>query len=201
MSSAMTVTATPTTSTTPSLSDLIVAWFTERCWTEGEYLLFANDRNAILELSDGKVVLQEVPTPRHQATVVKLTQTLGQSAHGRVLVAPMPVRLWAGKMREPDVTFYRTEHLDRLHDQHADPPDLVIEVLSPSTRDVDLGEKRVEYARAGIPEYWVVDLEDRVIVVHRLGERGYGVSARYGAGERLVPAAALDVVVEPDDLW
>jgi len=65
----------------------------------------------------------------------------------------MPVRLRADKMRVPDVVFYRSEHVDRIHEQFADPPDLVVEVLSPSTRAVDEVEKLAEYAAAGIVEY------------------------------------------------
>jgi Uma2 family endonuclease len=178
---------------TPRLHDLVVTWFTHRHWGEADYLLFANDHNALIDLVDGKVVLHEMPTPRHQAVVVALARALGGSRAGQVLVAPMPVRLGPGHMREPDVMFYRSEHLDRLGEQFADPPDLVVEVLSPSTRSVDLGDKLAEYAAAGIPEYWVVDPNDAAIDVFLLAGGRYARPRRFGPDTTLTPGAAPDV--------
>lgn len=184
----------------PQLQDRLTTWFSQRRWSEADYLLFANDQNALVELADGKVVLQEMPTPRHQAAVVRLAQAIGRSDYGELYVAPMPVRLGAGKMREPDVVFFRTEHLDRIHEQFTDPPDLVIEVLSPSTRSVDLGEKLVEYAEAGIPEYWVVDLEAGAIAAYKLAGNRYAAPTHFGPGVALSPSAAPDVTVEVDGI-
>jgi len=169
-----------TTSATLQLEALFLTWFSRRRWNEADYLLFANDQNALIELSDGKVMLHEMPTPRHQ---------------GQVYVAPMPVRLRPGKMREPDVTFFQSEHMDRVHDQYTDPPDLVVEVLSPSTRTVDEVEKLSEYAAAGIPEYWVVDAEAGVVDVFVLAEDDYAPARRYAHGTALSPGPAPDVWV------
>ena len=52
-------------------------------------------------------------------------------------------------------------------------PVWVIEVLSPATRSMDLGEKAEDYAEAGIPEYWAVDPEHREVVIHRLQKARY----------------------------
>ncbi|MEM2445717.1 MAG: Uma2 family endonuclease [Candidatus Bathyarchaeia archaeon] len=49
-------------------------------------------------------------------------------------------------------------------------PVLVIEVIRPSTRTIDLVEKVQDYARVGIPEYWVVDAERGEVIIHRLRE-------------------------------
>jgi len=85
-----------------------------------------------------------MPTPQHQSIVLNLAALLREYPNSKTLIAPVPIQLWPGKMREPDVMLYRAEHLDRIRDQFAGPPDLVIEVLSPSTRAVDLGEKMYE---------------------------------------------------------
>ena len=192
-----------TVATSPRLAEIIVEWFAEREWTEEEYLRFANERNAIVELVDGKVVLQEMPAPGHQAVVVKLILALGRSAQGKVFVAPMPVRLRQRNMREPDVAFFLHHHLDRIHDQFTDPPDLAVEVLSPSTQSIDLDDKHSEYAQAGIPEYWIVDLKARTIAVHTLipAEHRYAAPTRYGASETIQPLAAPDIVVTVDDVF
>jgi Uma2 family endonuclease len=70
-------------------------------------------------------------------------------------------------------------------------PDLVVEVSSPSTRRLDLINKRSLYEREGVPEYWFVDLDAQLVDVHRLGEAAYyGAPATFGAGDTLSCLAA-----------
>lgn len=69
-------------------------------------------------------------------------------------MAPFPIQLWANKFREPDVAFMLPPHLERCVGKYWDGADLVVEILSESHRTTDLETKRIEYARAGIPEYW-----------------------------------------------
>lgn len=60
------------------------------------------------------------------------------------------------------------------------PPDLVVEVSSPSNRSFDLGHKRDAYATFGVPEYWFVDLNTRAVLIHRLASRSYPAPAAVG---------------------
>jgi Uma2 family endonuclease len=165
--------------------DLVFDWFSERRWTTPEYLLFANDQNALIELSNGKVVIHAMPTPQHQMIVLNLAARLREYRPGRVLIAPVPVQLWPGKLREPDVMLYRTEHVNRIGEQWAGVPDLVVEVLSPSTRAIDLGEKMDEYAQAGISEYWIVEPDAQNISVYALEGDRYRLAARWRPTEQL----------------
>lgn len=181
--------------------DIVYDWFSERRWTEEEYLLFANDQNALIELSDGKVVIHEMPTPQHQFIVLNLASRLRDYPPGKTFIAPTPIQLWPGKMREPEVMLFRIEHLDRVQDQFAGAPDLVIEVLSPSTRAVDLGEKMDEYARAGIPEYWVVELDARNVSVYALTGEGYRLVGRYRTGEQVQSALLADLKIQVDEIF
>lgn len=64
---------------------------------------------------------------------------------------------WEGRIREPDVMVMLNEHHNRIQNQCWGPPDLAVEVLSPGTRETDRTEKLVEYAQAGVHEYWIVD--------------------------------------------
>jgi Uma2 family endonuclease len=116
----------------------------------------------------------------------------------------MPIRLWEGKIREPDITFYAAGHEDRYHVQYADPPDLAIEVLSPSTRRIDrqrrklpsMPEKAAEYAEAGVTEYWIVDPEGRSIEV-LTGARSEEYTSRrqFGPGDEVTSAVLPGLVV------
>ena len=162
------------------------SWLESGAWTEELYFALP-ETNHFVELSDGKLVIPEMPTFAHQQCVLEFSWALAawnrENQAGKVVVAPYPVRLGPGKVREPDVAFYLNEHLDRIEHQRGGPPDLVVEVLSPSTREIDLKEKPAEYSRAGVAEYWVVDPEARWIEVYVLSGTRYRRVGRFGAGQ------------------
>ncbi len=186
---------------TPRTRDMIADWLTERRWSEQEYLLFAGDQNALIELSDGKVVIHEMPTPQHQSIVLNLAANLRRVTTGKVFVAPMPVQLWPGKMREPDLVFFRVEHLERVGEQYAGLPDLVVEVLSPSTRAIDLGDKMDEYAAAGIPEYWVVEPDAQNVSIYALSGTAFHLAARFRSGEQVQSPSFPELAVAVDEVF
>jgi Uma2 family endonuclease len=145
-------------------------------WTEEEYL--ALDGNRIVEFSNGRLEASPMPTTSHQLLVAYLYGLLSaftaSKKLGTTLFAALPVRLWEAKYREPDVVFMRKEHADCIHEEWWDGADLVMEVVSKDAkgRRRDLVTKRREYARAGIPEYWIVDpQESRIIVLRLVGKR------------------------------
>lgn len=168
------------------VKDWLYAWLQETTWTEQTYLALA-DGNRLCELSEGKVEVLEMPTPEHQMIVSELAARfrtwLSEHKAGAMLFAPVPIRLWAGKFREPDIVVYLTEHLDRITQTFGGVPDLVVEVLSPSTRDIDLTTKFREYAQAGVSEYWMVDPPARNIQVHVLKEGQYASLGHFGKGQ------------------
>jgi Uma2 family endonuclease len=156
-------------------------------WTETEYL--ALDTNRLVELSEGLLEVLPMPTVFHQLIVLYLYRMLDQfvlaQASGRVLVAPLPVRLWAGKFREPDVIYLRPGRIANLLGQ-PNGADLVMEVVSEGTvnRERDLDIKRREYATAGIAEYWIVDPQEQQITVLALDGTTYRVHGTFRQGEQ-----------------
>jgi Uma2 family endonuclease len=82
--------------------------------------------------------------------------------------------LWAEKYREPDILFLRPKRMSDLHSQPQG-ADLVVEVLSEgeANRRRDLVDKRHDYVRAGVSEYWIVDPEQRAIEVLTLDGAAY----------------------------
>jgi len=163
-------------------------------WTEAEYFALP-ETNRYLELSEGRLIMPPHPTNTHQSAVGRLYRWLDEFVQERrlgiVRLAPLPVRLWAGKVREPDIFFLAREHSDRIGEQFFGPPDLVIEVTSPGTRRVDRNEKPLEYARAGVAEYWIVDPSAQTVEVFVLREGGYRLLARWGSGQ-VARSALLD---------
>ncbi len=76
-------------------------------------------------------------------------------------------------------------------------PDLVVEILSPSTARKDEGIKRERYARAGVPEYWLVHPIDRVILRYALNEGAYGISDVFGVEDGAITSTRFpDLMVD-----
>ncbi|MEX2621279.1 MAG: Uma2 family endonuclease [Egibacteraceae bacterium] len=83
----------------------------------------------------------------------------------------------------PDLTFVGPERAGELDaDGFHVPPDLVVEVTSPGTRSLDLVEKRAVYETIGVGEYWVVDLVEQRVIVHRRDAQGAYQAAEHVEG-------------------
>jgi len=174
-------------------------------WSESSYLALPS--NHLLELNDGCLEVLPTPTYFHELIVEFLYDRLRSFVRdrvcGKVMRAPLPIRLWAGQMREPDVLFLRPERLQRLaragNRAQPDGADLVMEVVSPGpqNRERDLDVKGLEYARAGIAEYWIVDPELHTITVLRLDGETYQVAGEYNGSQSatsvLLPGFAVSV--------
>jgi Uma2 family endonuclease len=170
-------------------------------WCEGEYLLLQT--NHLVELSNGFLEVLPMPTTSHQRLALYLYGLLLAFATGRdlgmVLAAPLRVRLWRGKFREPDVVFMSKAHADRIGEEYWKGADLVMEVVSGEREDRrrDLVTKRQEYARARIPEYWIIDPQEERITVLRLRGKRYIVHGEFARGtvatSHLLAGFAVDV--------
>lgn len=159
-------------------------------WTEEDYLaLESNIGNHMIELADGCLEILPMPDLYHQRIVKMLCRTVDDfivpKKLGETAVAPLPVRLFPGQLREPDIVFFEAH---RVADKHKplDGADLLMEVVSPGekNRERDLETKRREYAKAKIPEYWIVDPETRTITVLTLSGRNYKVHGVFKPGEQ-----------------
>ena len=184
--------------------DFLFKAFGEKRWTEGAYLQLSDGYNRLIELSEGRLVVPAMPTPEHQDIVWRIGEALKAWARkhgGRAFVAPLPVRLWAGKFREPDALLYSVEHRDRVEQQYGGPPDLVVEVLSPGTEDIDTDDKVTEYAQAGIPEYWIVDSNSPRVEQYVIKGQRYRRHARLSAGHMLRAVTLPDLAISLDSLY
>ncbi len=127
--------------------------------TYAEFLAWA-DEDTLAEWVDGEIVMTSPASRRHQSMADFLTSVLRsfveQHDLGVVLSAPFQMKLEHG--REPDLLFIAAAHLDRLQETYLDgPADLVVEIISPESIGRDRGDKFYEYARGGVPEYWLLD--------------------------------------------
>jgi Uma2 family endonuclease len=118
------------------------------------------------ELLFGRLYVTPSPTPWHQMVALFLwrqLQEIAEVAGGFVSSAPLDVVLADHSVVQPDVIYVSPQRLGVLRQRIEGAPDLLIEVLSPSSGRRDRGEKLSLYAQTGIREYWIVDPETRQI--------------------------------------
>lgn len=141
--------------------------------THADYLLFPDDGQRH-ELLDGEHYVTAAPRLRHQRISQNLSDALSPFARqhrlGSVFVAPLDVILSDHDVVQPDLMFISNERREIEQDWVRGAPDLVVEILSPSTRARDEGLKRRIYEERGVREYWVVDPEAEAVRIWRFEE-------------------------------
>lgn len=166
-----------------------------------EDLLAMPDDGKRYELLAGDLLVSPSPNRKHQNIVSKLVGFLlglQEAGKGEVYAAPFDVVFDRYTVYEPDVIFIRTERLGIVTERNVSgPPDLVVEVLADSTRDVDLGRKLHAYARHGVGEYWAVDPEACTVRVFRREGEAFVDKGAFGTGAEM---AFLDGVLKGTDI-
>ena len=125
------------------------------------------------EILDGRLIELASPEVVHQRVLGWLYRWLyafvADRNLGEVLLAPLDVRLSTHNIVQPDLIYLSRERFGRVEKRPIDgAPDLLVEILSPSTRDRDRGEKMAIYARHGVLEYWLVDVDEHSVNVYGL---------------------------------
>jgi Uma2 family endonuclease len=176
---------------------------TTRRLTYDDYLGFPEDGRRH-ELIDGEHFVAPAPLPLHQWLVARLTAALvdhfDRHPGGLVLPAPTDLVLSRHDVVQPDLLAMAAARAGTVVDRNVQgPPDLAIEVLSPSTRRLDRGRKRALYERAGVREYWLVDPAAETVTVHRRAGGGFDEVATLARAGReplttpLLPGLAIDL--------
>jgi len=182
----------------------------DRTWTYADYCGWPDDER--WELIDG-VAYAMVPAPMrlHQEIVSDLHYLLRRQLEGRpchVYPSPFDVRLpergeaddLIDTVVQPDISVFGSEeHLDAKGARGA--PDLVIEVLSPSTSARDMIIKRALYERHGVSEYWIVDGESRTQYRFVMEQGRFREPDVLSYGDRLEVRVLEGVVIEMDSLF
>jgi Uma2 family endonuclease len=102
---------------------------------------------------------------------------------------------------QPDLVYVSRERAGIITERGIEgAPDLVIEILSPSTAKRDRGIKMRRYAAAGVPHYWIVDPRTRTLEAYRLGEQGYVQTGLYGPGSVFRPDLFPGLEIPIDEL-
>ena len=166
----------------------------------GDYCLLPEDKQ--YDLIDGELYMAPAPSLRHQAVLRNLELLIWtfvkENNLGQVFFAPVDVILSEEDVVQPDLLFVVQERLGILTERGCEgPPDLVVEVLSPTTEQRDRELKRKVYAKFGVSEYWLVDPEVQSIEVMVLEAEDFSspdIYLREGSiVSRIIPQLSLAV--------
>ena len=174
-----------------------------RRWSRQEYdrmievgVLTTEDR---VELVDGEIVTVTPQNSRH-ATAVQLTEAALRQAFGGecVVRCQLPLALDPGSEPEPDIAVVSGSPRD-YRDEHPSQPLLIVEVADSSLR-FDRTVKAGIYARAGVADYWLLNLADEALEVHRnpAPSAQEPLGWRFGSIERLGPSDIVAPLARPD---
>jgi Uma2 family endonuclease len=176
-------------------------------YTYDDFLHFPNDGRRH-EIIDGEHYVTPSPNLRHQRIARKLLSLL--DAHvtaqhlGEVFMAPFDVVLTDLDIVEPDLFYISAARAAIVTDQNVrGAPDLVIEVLSPSTHKTDEVTKRKLYDRCGVLEYWVIDPELETVKVYRRSEGAFARVAELSreTGDHLTTPLMPELTVALDRIF
>ncbi|MBC8043468.1 MAG: Uma2 family endonuclease [Rhizobacter sp.] len=150
--------------------------------TYAEYRALDTDDHFLYELINGELVQKSAPSPFHQLISGNLYTKLrafveGQNL-GTVLFAPVDLFIDDNNTPQPDLMFIAAKNRHFItNDGVFGAPDLVVEIISPSSITRDRVEKQRLYHRFGIMEYWIVDPQNKSIEVYTHTPSGYEVHA------------------------
>jgi Uma2 family endonuclease len=151
----------------------------EAAYVPFEEFLASLDEDSRAEWVDGRVERLSPASLRHQRIVGFLFRLLDEHVRarglGEVVMAPFQVKLGPDLPgREPDLLFVARDGLSKMKGTYFEgAPDLVIEVSSPESAGRDRGEKFLEYEKARVREYWLIDPEREQVDVYRLEQLRY----------------------------
>ena len=145
-------------------------------YTWADYLSTPEDTSRRYEIVDGELFVTAAPRFRHQEVAANLVRVLGglagEHALGKVVPGPITVHLHDELVVEPDVIFIRADRFGIVGPEGGieGPPDLVVEILSPSNRSYDRNLKRKHYLENGVAELWILDADERTVELWTSGD-------------------------------
>ena len=165
--------------------------------------------DARYELLDGELILSPSPRTAHQRAsrnievpLVTLVTFVAENELGEVFDAPYDVVLSNFDVVQPDILFVSSERSHIINENNIrGAPDLVIEILSPSTAQRDRTLKRSLYERHNVKEYWQVDTDAKSALALKLENGGYRVAGIYTEGQTLASPLLQGFALNIDDIF
>ena len=162
-------------------------------WTYRDYAALDDEQH--YEIVNGVLLMTPAPSWSHQEVVLEIASYLRTFVRttglGGVFTAPIDVELSPKDVFQPDVVVLLKESREKLKERHiVGAPDLVVEVASPGTAPYDRLTKYDAYARAGVPEYWIVRPDAQTVEVLVLDRATYRSLGIFG-GQATLPSRVV----------
>jgi Uma2 family endonuclease len=172
-----------------------------RLWTYDEMLTELPETNQLIELWDGKIIVSPAPSFFHQQLILRLYRVLDdwvkQRHLGQTATCPVDMVLSPHRTTQPDVLYVSRGRRNIIQEAVMGAADLVMEVISPTSRSRDRIDKRDLYEQHGVKEYWLVDPEAQTVEIFFLEKHQYQLVGRWRPGEeassRLLEGLKVDV--------
>lgn len=178
-----------------------------RAWTYADYLAIPEDGQRY-EVIWGELHVAAAPSLPHQRVVLRLAGALDAYVRsqglGEVFIAPIDLVLAPDLVLQPDIVFVARQRFgsgEALEASLTLAPDLVVEVLSPSTAAADRGAKRDAYATYGVPHYWLAGPRARTLETYVLRNDAYTLGDRLAGEARFAPTLFPGLEIALADLW
>jgi len=174
-------------------------------FTYDDYCLLPNDRNRY-EILDGELYVAPAPATNHQIALGNLHRILSNHvlAHqmGRLLLAPTDLILTSTTVVQPDLIFIGTDRSGIVTERGVEgAPTLVIEILSPTTQHTDRQIKAQLYAKYGVPHYWLLDPDQRVLETYELSGGQYNLFTKAHNVDVFISSVFPGLSIQISDLW
>lgn len=158
------------------------------------------------EILDGELQMTAAPSTAHQTVVGNLffllTGHVRRHRLGQVFTSPLDVLLTDITVVEPDLLFVSEARKEIIFPQCVrGAPDLVVEVLSPSTAQTDRGGKRQVYARHGIPNYWLLDPDRHEFVAYELEVGSYRQAVLGHDADKVAASPFPGLILPLAEIW
>lgn len=165
---------------------------TDANWDHARWATLPAD-GARYEVINGVLYMTTAPSAFHQWIIRQIVRVLfaqvDDTGVGVTLWGPIGLFMPGCDPVQPDIVVIPASGLDIIHDRRIfGAPALIVEVLSPPNADLDTAVKRAAYARAGVPEYWIIRPAARDVIVY---SRPDTVAAEYLQSDHVVPDADL----------
>lgn len=169
-------------------------------FTYEDYAAIPNDGRR-WELIDGEFEVNAAPSPRHQTVSrrlqFELMRVLEEPGLALVFNAPVDLILSDQQVLQPDLVILRADRAGLVTERGIEgTPDIIVEILSPSTRVLDQRVKKGVYGRFGVPELWLVDPVGGHLELWRLENGDLQLAQRFDRASRLTTPSFAEVDIE-----
>jgi Uma2 family endonuclease len=173
----------------------VSVYIDERVWTYSDYLDLPESPFFYYEVIEGELKMVAKPIPAHQWIAARLANNFTEKIENKRLgyvLQEVDVLASEERVVAPDIVIIKKENFHIITDKNIKGiPDMVIEIVSPSTRQYDLGEKKFFYEKIKIKEYWACDYRQKKVYVFSLKEHKFE-SHTY---DSTVPSQLFDIQI------